>query len=71
MNTGNKWSRAWAVYILHHILDEMQPMLYNIEKNENYQEFLQKGILQECGDKTTLNPDFYGINNYIIIRLLP
>ena len=44
---------------------------YDIKKNENYLLFLSQGILIDKGDKIYLNPDFYGVNNYIIVQLLP
>lgn len=44
---------------------------YDIEKNENYLEFSKKSILQAKSDKIILNPDYYGVSNYIISSLLP
>lgn len=44
---------------------------YDITKNENYSEVLANDIIIENGDKLILNPDFYGVSNYIIVKLLP
>ncbi|MBQ8909324.1 MAG: radical SAM family heme chaperone HemW [Clostridia bacterium] len=44
---------------------------YNIDENESYAEFLQKGILLDNGDNIKLNPKYYGVSNYIIVKLLP
>ncbi len=46
---------------------------YNIEENEYIAEFLKKGVVyrSEDGDRLHLNKDYYGVNNYIIVHLLP
>ena len=49
----------------------MKSMGYDIAGNENFQEFKNQGILVENGDIITLNPQYYGINNYVIVKLLP
>ena len=43
----------------------------DITKNENYSEVIANDIIIENGDKLILNPDFYGVSNYIIVKLLP
>ncbi|MBQ8443882.1 MAG: radical SAM family heme chaperone HemW [Clostridia bacterium] len=44
---------------------------YDIQKSDSYIDFLEKDILQESGDNVKLNPKFYGVSNYIIVKLLP
>ena len=44
---------------------------YDIQKNSNFQEFLKRGILFEKGDKICLNEDFYQVNNFVIVSLMP
>lgn len=44
---------------------------YDIEKSDKYIEFKEKGILNENEDKISLNPDYYGVSNYIIASILP
>lgn len=43
---------------------------YDIEKNNYLKEYIQNNILIE-NERIYLNPDFYGVNNYIIVHLLP
>jgi len=43
---------------------------YLIEKNENFIEFVKKGILND-GEIISLNPQYYGVSNYIISSILP
>ena len=49
----------------------LERLNYNILDNENFKDFKEKGILIEEGNKVNLNPDFYVINNYVIVNLLP
>lgn len=51
--------------------DYLKSKGYEIENNENFIEFRQKGVLIENRDNITLNPDFYGVSNFIIASLLP
>ena len=44
---------------------------YDITKNSSFKEFLNKKFLIENGDNVKLNPDQYGVSNYIIVKLLP
>ena len=46
---------------------------YNIDENQHLKDFIEKGIIRQNYDKNRLylNPDFYGVNNYIIVHLLP
>lgn len=45
---------------------------YDLEKNQYLQDFIAKGIITETeNEKIYINPDFYGVNNYIIVHLLP
>lgn len=49
----------------------LQSLGYDIEKNENFSFFLQKNILQEQGDRIYLNKQYFPVNNYCIVKLLP
>lgn len=46
---------------------------YDIEGNEYLAEYISRGIIYENEEKTQLflNPDYYGVNNFIIVHLLP
>ena len=44
---------------------------YDILKNEEFIELQKQGILIVKGDSVVLNPDFYGVSNMIIVKLLP
>lgn len=44
---------------------------YELVKNENFIDFKNKGVLIETSDRIYLNPDFYGVSNFIIASLLP
>lgn len=44
---------------------------YDIAKNEHLSDFIEKGVIIQKEDRLYLNPDFYGVNNYIIVHLLP
>lgn len=44
---------------------------YDITQNENLKEYIAKEIVREKDDKLFLNPEYYGVNNYIIFHLLP
>ena len=49
----------------------MKSLGCDITANENYKSFVEKGILIEKGDIVNLNPNYYGVSNYIIVKLLP
>lgn len=49
----------------------MKSFGYDILTNQDYQDFIKQGVLQERGDLITLNPKYYGISNYVIVKLLP
>lgn len=49
---------------------ELKSLGYDISQNDNFKEYIKKGILFEEGDNITLNSDFYGVNNYIITSIL-
>ena len=49
----------------------MKTLGYDITTNSNLVEFVEKGILNQQGDIITLNPDYYGVSNYIFVKLLP
>lgn len=50
---------------------ELLELGYDITKNSTYKEFLDKGFLIENGDRIMLEPNKYGVSNYIIVKLLP
>ena len=50
---------------------DLQKLGYDITKNHNLSNFVKNGILKINGDKITLNPDFYGVSNSVIVKLLP
>lgn len=52
-------------------LDELLTLGHDIEQNENYKDFLKRGILQKEKNTIKLNPEYYGVNNFIIVSLLP
>ena len=43
---------------------------YDIEKNENFNNLINKNILIEKGDIIKTNPKYYGVSNYIISSIL-
>lgn len=43
---------------------------YDITKNQNFNEYLKENILIKEGDKIKINPEYYGVNNYIIANIL-
>ncbi len=44
---------------------------YDIEKCEDFATFIERGIIKEEGDRLFLNPEYYGVNNFVIVHLLP
>lgn len=49
----------------------LQSLGYNIEKNNNFKELKDKKIILNDKKRLFLNPEYYGVNNYIILKLLP
>lgn len=49
----------------------MKSFGYDILQCEDYHYFKEKGVLVEKGDIITLNPQYYGVSNYVIVKLLP
>ena len=49
---------------------ELKTLGYDIEKKKDYRDFLEKGIVYEKEKRFYLNPQFYGISNYVIIKLI-
>ena len=43
----------------------------NLEENEYFKQYLQQDILKKENEKVYLNPEYYGVNNFIIVHLLP
>lgn len=43
---------------------------YDIEKNENFEDFIKKDIIKKENGRIFLNPAYYGASNYIIVKLL-
>lgn len=52
-------------------IEYLKNLGYNIEENENLTDFIDKNIIKKDKQRLFLNPDFYGVNNYIILKLLP
>lgn len=52
-------------------IEYLKKLGYNIENNENLAYFTDKNIISRDQNRIYLNPDFYGINNFIIVKLLP
>lgn len=44
---------------------------YDIEKNENYDFFLKNNVLREENGIVYINKEYFPVNNYIIVKLLP
>ena len=44
---------------------------YDIEKNENLIQYLDAGILTKQDKQVFLNPDYYSVNNMVIVGLMP
>ena len=44
---------------------------YQLDNNENFKLFLQNGVIFQENDKVFLNPNYYGVSNYIISSLIP
>lgn len=51
-------------------IEYLKNLGYNIEKNKNFNEFLSKNIIFKKENKFFLNPQYYGVSNYIIVKLL-
>lgn len=52
-------------------LSAVKKLGYDIKSNKNFKFLLEKGCLKQNGDRITLNPDYYGVCNSIIVKLLP
>lgn len=48
----------------------LEKLGYFIEKNENFDEFIEKKIIFIKDKRFYLNPKYYGVSNYIIVKLL-
>lgn len=48
----------------------LEKLGYNIEKNENFKEFLSKNIIFKENERFFLNPKYYGVSNYVIVKLM-
>ncbi len=44
---------------------------YDIEKCKDLAIFIERGVIKEEGDRLFLNPEYYGVNNFVIVQLLP
>ena len=49
----------------------LKSLKFDIEKSESLADYVQRGIIRKSGDKLFLNPQYYGVNNFIIAHLLP
>ena len=52
-------------------IDYLKNLNYNIEENSSFNYLLSKNIINKNENRIFLNPDYYGVNNYIIVKLLP
>ncbi len=52
-------------------IQELKDLGYDITQNSNFAKFVEQGIIKIKGDLVTLNPDFYGVSNSVIVKLLP
>lgn len=52
-------------------IKDLQNLGYDITQNSNLSKFVEQGILKIDDGIVTLNPDFYGVSNSIIVDLLP
>lgn len=43
---------------------------FDISKNKNFDELLKQNVIIKKGDIVTLNPNFYGVSNSVILKLL-
>lgn len=48
----------------------IKDLSFDITKNKNFNELLKQNIIIKNGDIITLNSDFYGVSNSVIIKLL-
>ena len=51
-------------------LEYLQKLGKNIENNENFKYFLEKNVIFKVKNKFFLNPDYYEVNNYVIVKLM-
>lgn len=51
--------------------DYLLSLGYDITKNEYLKDYVKNGIIIENQNLLYLNPKFYGVNNFIIVHLLP
>ncbi len=52
-------------------IKDLQKLGYDITQNPSFAKFVERGILKIKDDIVTLNPDFYGVSNSVIVKLLP
>ena len=52
-------------------IDYLLSLGYDIRKNEYLDDFIARNILKRDGEKIYLNEDYYRVNNFIIVHLLP
>lgn len=51
--------------------EELLKLGYDIDKNDKLSYYLNKNILKQEKGRVYLNPDYYGVSNFIIVELLP
>lgn len=51
--------------------DYLKSLGYNIEKNENLDFFIKNHVLYEKNERIFLNKNYFAVNNYVIVKLLP
>lgn len=52
-------------------IKDLRNLGYDITQNSNLSKFVEQGVLKIDDGIVTLNPDFYGVSNSIIVDLLP
>lgn len=52
-------------------LNYLKNLNYDLENNKTLNDFVEKNILIKQNNKVFINPEYYGVNNYIIVQLLP
>ncbi len=49
----------------------LKSLEFDIEKSEYLADFVKRGVVYQKDEKLFLNPQYYGVNNFIIAHLLP
>ena len=52
-------------------VSHLKSLGYDIMQNPNVQYFLENNVRIQKDDSICLTPEFYGVSNYVIVKLLP